>query len=237
MTTIYKTCTVCKKELDVSLFGPRKEGKLKIRSQCKHCEKIYRIKNKEKLAAKYQKNKIEIRKNHKKYYNANKEQRAKVNKKYYLENLIARKEYYKEYYRKNKAKIIAHQTIYQKEYIKAKYKSDPIFKLKHFFRVRVQKYIKRKRWTKKSTLNQYLGCSGLEVKQHIEKQFKPEMTWENHGVHGWHIDHIIPLASATTEDEIYKLCHYTNLQPMWAKDNLSKGSKIEKEEEENKKES
>jgi hypothetical protein len=53
------------------------------------------------------------------------------------------------------------------------------------------------------------------------------MSWENHGMYGWHIDHIIPLASAKDEDEIYKLCHYTNLQPLWWFDNLSKGSKMD----------
>lgn len=52
------------------------------------------------------------------------------------------------------------------------------------------------------------------------------MCWENHGRHGWHIDHIIPLSSARNEEEIYMLCHYTNLQPLWAEDNLSKGCKI-----------
>jgi hypothetical protein len=51
------------------------------------------------------------------------------------------------------------------------------------------------------------------------------MCWENHGQFGWHIDHKIPLNSAKTEDEIYKLCHYTNLQPLWWKDNLEKRKK------------
>ena len=50
------------------------------------------------------------------------------------------------------------------------------------------------------------------------------MSWDNYGE--WHIDHIIPLASATTEEGVLKLYHYSNLQPLWAKDNLSKGSKI-----------
>jgi hypothetical protein len=49
------------------------------------------------------------------------------------------------------------------------------------------------------------------------------MSWENHGE--WHIDHIVPLSSAITEEELRKLSHYTNLQPLWATDNLSKGSK------------
>jgi hypothetical protein len=52
------------------------------------------------------------------------------------------------------------------------------------------------------------------------------MCWENYGKYGWHIDHIVPLSSAKTEEEIYKLCHYTNLQPLWSTDNLSKGCKL-----------
>lgn len=50
------------------------------------------------------------------------------------------------------------------------------------------------------------------------------MTWENRNE--WHIDHITPLSSAKTEEELYKLCHYTNLQPLWAEENLKKGNKI-----------
>jgi hypothetical protein len=53
------------------------------------------------------------------------------------------------------------------------------------------------------------------------------MTWENHGVHGWHIDHIIPLSSAKDDIELLKkLCHYTNLQPLWAEENRIKSNKI-----------
>jgi len=52
------------------------------------------------------------------------------------------------------------------------------------------------------------------------------MNWKNHGKFGWHIDHIIPLSSAKTDEEVFKLCHYKNLQPLWAFENLSKGDKI-----------
>ena len=69
-----------------------------------------------------------------------------------------------------------------------------------------------------------LGCTPEELRDHLQSQFTEGMTLENHGE--WHIDHIIPLASANTEEEIVKLCHYTNLQPLWAEDNLSKSDKI-----------
>jgi hypothetical protein len=63
------------------------------------------------------------------------------------------------------------------------------------------------------------------LKQHLENQFQSGMNWKTYGKYGWHIDHIIPLSSAKTEKELYKLCHYTNLQPLWAKDNLIKGNR------------
>jgi hypothetical protein len=69
-----------------------------------------------------------------------------------------------------------------------------------------------------------VGCTPEFLKEHLEKQFVDGMTWENRGE--WHIDHKIPLSSAKTEEELYKLCHYTNLQPLWAEENLKKGNKI-----------
>ena len=78
----------------------------------------------------------------------------------------------------------------------------------------------------KKTLD-ILGCSISELKIHLEKMFKPNMNWKNYGKGGWHIDHIIPLASAKNNiDAFYKLCHYSNLQPLWESENCSKGSKI-----------
>jgi hypothetical protein len=52
------------------------------------------------------------------------------------------------------------------------------------------------------------------------------MSWNNYGKTGWHIDHIIPLSSANSEEEIIKLCHYTNLQPLWSEDNLKKSNRF-----------
>lgn len=69
-----------------------------------------------------------------------------------------------------------------------------------------------------------LGCSITELKQHLEKQFQPGMTWNNWSHNGWHIDHIVPLAEfdLANRDQFLKACHYSNLQPLWAKDNLVK---------------
>jgi hypothetical protein len=80
--------------------------------------------------------------------------------------------------------------------------------------------------TKKNKTFDIVGCTPEFLKEHIEKQFKEGMSWDNYGFYGWHIDHIIPLSSAKTDEELYKLCHYSNLQPLWANENLSKGSKI-----------
>ena len=71
-----------------------------------------------------------------------------------------------------------------------------------------------------------IGIDWDELLKYFESMFYDGMTWENYGYRGWHIDHIIPVCSAKTYDEMVKLCHYTNLRPMWAKDNLSKGNKI-----------
>ena len=70
-----------------------------------------------------------------------------------------------------------------------------------------------------------IGCTIEELKAHLEKQFKPGMSWVNHSVKGWHIDHIRPCASFDlTDPEQQKQCfHYTNLQPLWAGENYSKG--------------
>jgi hypothetical protein len=71
-----------------------------------------------------------------------------------------------------------------------------------------------------------IGCSPQELREHIESKFIDGMSWENYGTFGWHLDHITPLASAKDKEEIIKLNHYTNLQPLWAIDNLKKGGRM-----------
>jgi len=87
-------------------------------------------------------------------------------------------------------------------------------------------FLKTNNLSKKNTTFDIIGCTPEYLKEHIETQFTEGMSWELIGKY-IHIDHIIPLCSAKTEEEIYKLCHYSNLQPLWAKDNLLKGTKIQ----------
>ena len=67
-----------------------------------------------------------------------------------------------------------------------------------------------------------------ELRDYLESKFQPGMTWDNWTTNGWHIDHIKPLASfdLTDREQFLRACHYTNLQPLWAIDNLKKGSKV-----------
>lgn len=69
-----------------------------------------------------------------------------------------------------------------------------------------------------------LGCSFKDFKLYIESKFQPGMSWNNYGL--WELDHIIPIASAKTKDEVIKLNHYTNFQPLWATDNKEKRDKL-----------
>lgn len=95
--------------------------------------------------------------------------------------------------------------------------NDPLYKMKLNLRSRIRKTIIKKVGKTKDIL----GCSYSEVREYISNQFKEGMSWDNYGE--WHIDHIKPLALAKTKEETYKLCHYTNLQPLWAIENLQKG--------------
>jgi hypothetical protein len=88
----------------------------------------------------------------------------------------------------------------------------------------IRKSIKKGEYTKQSKTYDILGIDYKGFKNHIENLFIDGMNWNNHGK--WHYDHIVPLVSANTYEEIIKLNHYTNIQPLWAKDNLKKGSKI-----------
>lgn len=111
-------------------------------------------------------------------------------------------------------------------YHRERYKNNINHKLAGRIRDRLSSALKGK--TKPASAIKMLGCTIDELKIHIESKFYEGMTWNNWDKHGWHIDHIIPLDSfdLTDKEQFGKACHYTNLQPLWAIDNWSKGNRI-----------
>lgn len=139
---------------------------------------------------------------------------------YYLNNRSEKLEYAKKYQQKNIKKVVA----YQIEYKAKKSVDNPAFKLSLSIKASISSSLRRVGSAKsKVPTLKYLGCSLDQLKIHIERQFLDGMTWENRSE--WHIDHIVPLAAAKTEDDVIALNHFSNLRPLWAKDNLQKSSK------------
>ena len=105
------------------------------------------------------------------------------------------------------------------------YKANPHARFILAVRKRISGFMEIKKMTKRNKTFYMVGCTPQELILHIEQQFKPGMSWDNWSVHGWHLDHIIPLDSGKNQEEVEKLCHYTNLQPMWAAENRRKSNK------------
>jgi len=141
-------------------------------------------------------------------------------KKYYRDNAEKIKAARQEYYENNKRIILDKQNVYKRK----RRKQDEFVLLQRRLRNRLYYALKRTYWKKNTHFSEYIGCTKKELINHIESQFVEGMNWNNREL--WHIDHIIPLSSAKTKEELYKLCHYTNLQPLWASDNIKKGNHI-----------
>ena len=194
----------------------REDNKEKIREK----KKKYRQDNKKKIneyAKKYyEENKDSILGYRKKWRENNKEKVAKINKKYYEGNKQKIKERNKEYYKKWRQE----NKGYFNEYVKNKRKTDPLFRLRENIKNSIRCGIKLIDGYKSKRTEEILGCSFKELKQHIESQWEDWMTWDNYGLyngelnHGWDVDHIKPLSLCESEEDVYKLNHYTNLQPL-----------------------
>lgn len=164
----------------------------------------------------------ELKKQYQKaYYEKNKERLAKQFQDYHQANKQNILERHKEYRGNNKAKIREINKIYQNR----KEKEDLNFLLARRLRTRIRLAIKT--GAKRGSAVDDLGCSLEFFKEHIEKQFKPGMTWENWTYSGWHLDHITPLCSfdLTDREQFLEAVNYKNLQPLWANENMAKGGR------------
>lgn len=235
-----KICSKCKIEKNICEYRKDSTKKDGLYSSCKECTKFfgkkfsmdYYIKNRQDLLKKRkefkEKNPNIIKKYYLTYKEKNPEKLKESSKKYKEKNYEKIIQYKKNHYRNNiESHIKYRKENYKKrnEYEKNRKTIDPTYKLISNMRSRMNRFFKLKNITKKNKTFEIVGCSPEQLREHIEKQFKDGMCWEKMGKY-IHIDHIIPLASAKTEEEILKLCHYTNLQPLWAEDNLKKRDKI-----------
>ncbi len=219
--------------------GNKKDGR---RASCKECcrkknaeyikanpdkklesdKKSYEKLKEKKLAQKkeyYLLKKEEILLKRKEYHSNNKEKILENNRKYREANLEELRYKNKMYHRNKAAELSAKRKI--------RVNSTPLRQFKERIRLLTKGAFYRLKQDKRFNTHSILGADWHTVKEHFISQFKDEMTWEAFIAGEIHVDHIKPLASAKTEEELIALCHYTNLQPLWCLDNLSKGATFE----------
>ena len=208
-----KRCCRCGKEKSVESFWKNKCTADGLQAWCSDCKRDYNSGYENRYNPEYQ------RKYQRKYYRENKEKIAEHQKNYAQKNREKRNAWY----RKNNSSPAVLE--WRRRRYKERMDGDANFKIAYLLRSRINKVLKG-RSKAKATLD-LLGCNVEELNQHIEKQFEPGMSWDNHGLHGLHIDHIVPIASFDLSDpeQQQKCFHYTNLQPLWAEENISKGCK------------
>lgn len=148
--------------------------------------------------------------------------RARINKNNVSRNKLyphETKKYHREWARKNRK--------LRTDYVRNRRRNDPSFKIASILRSRLGAVLRRAKTKKYDNTFKLLGCRIEFFIEYLESKFQPGMNWENHGKFGWHIDHIIPCSKFDLIDpEEQKKCfHYTNMQPLWAKDNLTKYNK------------
>ena len=218
------TCNRCNEEKPIELFYRPTRCKQCVKEQQaewyqnnKDRVKQYQADNAEQIKE-YQLATKEIRnKNSRDWHRNNKD---KV-KQYQVDNAEHIKTLMKEWRKENKDRL----REWKREYEKNRKLNDPLYLIKHKTRTTIGSALRRKGYSKNSKTYDILGCSFEEFKTHIESQWEPWMTWNNHGKYngeysyGWDIDHIVPLESVISEQEVIKLNHYTNLQPLCSKIN------------------
>lgn len=172
-----------------------------------------------------------LKERYKQYRIDNKDRIKDANYFYRLNNLEKCREKCRNYYQKHKEHINKYYQNHKKvitKQLKEKYKKDVNYKLQKNLRNSLNRVLKSTCQTKIGSAIKHLGCSIPELKKYLESQFDGTMTWDNHRLRGWHIDHIVPLSIFNLEDieQLKVACHYTNLQPMWWRENIIKYNKL-----------
>jgi hypothetical protein len=153
-------------------------------------------------------------------YQENRESELKRVKEY-QQTSEKRKTWHREYREINKEQIKENNNSYKRR----RRETDPLFRIKNNLSVSIRRAFKKLNYSKNTQVYDAIGCSSEDFKSYLESRFESWMSWDNHGLYngqfnyGWDLDHIIPLSTAKTVDEIVKLNHYTNLQPLCSKIN------------------
>jgi hypothetical protein len=240
-----KFCGKCKMKKQISEFGKNKSNKDGVSDRCKECErqrsKEYRLKNPEKQKESSKRWRLKNPEKQKEIYKSyieknphmastirSRERRKDIeyNKKinerrrqFYIKNAVKLREKRKEYYYNNKKEERKRNNRWKVN----KLKTDPVFRCKKNIRDRIRQYMKGKQISKRTF--DIIGLTQEEFKKYVESMFLCGMSWNNYGE--WDIDHITPLCTAKTEEEIINLNFYTNLRPMWHNDNIKRNRKYD----------
>jgi hypothetical protein len=220
-----KICKKCNEEKNLCEFRQYKKKKSNnsynvcYRGACKKCEND--------SSKKYYQNNIEIiRSKSKIFYEKNKQSELNRRKEHYTKNRERELQNMKKYREKNKQYFVDYNKKYQKNYENNRLKTDIMYKLSKNIRRRLVLFLNTKNLSKNNKTFDIIGCTPQFLKEYLESKFQDGMTWENYGYYGWHLDHIIPLSTAKNVEELYLLCNYTNLQPLWGIDNIKKSNKL-----------
>jgi hypothetical protein len=221
-----KKCGKCEIKKPLDEFSKNKNSKDGFQNRCKECNKTH-------LKSLYDSNHEYYSSKSLEYYYKNKEHiitRTKIYKEKNKDKIQIYNNNYTELNKDKKRKIATEWAKNNKkhlsQYMGTLLKSNPLFKLSHNTRNLINGSFKRTckgKFNKSKKTEDILGCTLEEFTQYLQSLFTEGMTLENYGE--WEIDHIVPISSAITKEEIYKLNHYSNLQPLWKSDNRSKGKK------------
>jgi len=196
-------CPKCKKIKGISRFGKNKANGNGLKYWCKNCERLYKRYWRKTLG------RSKFKAGLKKYQQSfkGKEAKSKATKRW------------------NKSD---NGKAYWRNYFKNRYYNDPVFRIAQTLRWRFKNAFKYHRGSYSVLLKYLVGCNYKTLRKHLEIHFQEGMSWSNYGLFGWHIDHITPCSHFNLSDpKQQKQCfHYTNLQPLWAIDNLRKGKNV-----------
>ena len=246
-----KICSKCGIEKQIKNFRKtynKKYDKYYYRTECHDCELLYgrkyeltrkdRNEYKKEYSKKYRnKNRDLLSQKNKRWREKNKDQLKLKSKEYYDKNKDIIVEKAKEYYKKNKNKILDYHHKYNKDnskllvekayiYQKKKVSTDELYKFKRVIRACILSSFKRKNHRKQSLSKDILGIDLDDAWEYLKETWKSNYKTKYNG-EPYHIDHIVPLSTAKNEEDVIRLCHYTNLQLLKPEDNLEKSDRVD----------